>query len=104
MHRLPFSTLLAFMVSLLLVLSRTAAPEQLFQRIDGWMYMPQRWNDGDLISSPCREKDKPALTCARIFQTFNRRDRRVNGMLCAKIVHRRFAGRHSIIVDDDKAA
>jgi hypothetical protein len=64
----------------------------------------QRWNDGDLISSPCREKDKPALTCARIFQTFNRRDRRVNGMLCAKIVHRRFAGRHSIIVDDDKAA
>jgi hypothetical protein len=28
------------MVSMLLVLSRTAAPEQLFQRIDGWMYMP----------------------------------------------------------------
>ncbi len=86
------------MVSLLLALARTAPPEQLFQRIDGRMYMPQRWNDGDLISSPCREKEKPALLVPEYSRPINGRDRRVNGMLCAKIVRRRFAGRQSIII------
>src|SRR5438128_2498096 len=44
---LPAATLLAFIVSQLLALVRTAPPAQPFQRIDGCAYKPQRWNDGD---------------------------------------------------------
>jgi endonuclease YncB( thermonuclease family) len=44
---LPAATLLAFMVFQLLGLARTAPPAQPFQRINGCMYKPQRWNDGD---------------------------------------------------------
>jgi endonuclease YncB( thermonuclease family) len=44
---LPAATLLAFIVSQLLALARTAPPAQPFQRIDGCGYEPQRWNDGD---------------------------------------------------------
>ena len=47
MVRVLPATLLAFMVSLLLALARTAPPAQPFQRIDGCRYKPQRWNDGD---------------------------------------------------------
>ena len=43
---LPAATLLAFTVSMA-ALARTAPPAQPFQRIDGCMYKPQRWNDGD---------------------------------------------------------
>src|SRR5437868_2038847 len=40
------ATILAFTVSMA-ALARTAPPAQPFQRIDGCMYKPQRWNDGD---------------------------------------------------------
>src|SRR6266513_3150829 len=43
----PAATLLAFMVTLVLALARTAPPAQPFQRIDDCVYKPQRWNDGD---------------------------------------------------------
>jgi endonuclease YncB( thermonuclease family) len=43
---LPAATLLAFTVSVL-ALAKTAPPAQPFQRIDGCVYKPQRWNDGD---------------------------------------------------------
>jgi hypothetical protein len=35
------------MVSLPLALAKTAPPAQPFQQIDGCVYKPQRWNDGD---------------------------------------------------------
>src|SRR5437868_15526136 len=43
---LPAATLLAFTVSVL-ALAKTAPLAQPFQRIDGCVYKPQRWNDGD---------------------------------------------------------
>jgi endonuclease YncB( thermonuclease family) len=44
---LPAAPLLAFIVSLPVALARIAPPAQPFQRIDGCVYKPQRWNDGD---------------------------------------------------------
>jgi hypothetical protein len=40
------ATLLALTVSVV-ALARTAPPAQPFQQIDGCIYKPQRWNDGD---------------------------------------------------------
>jgi hypothetical protein len=44
---LPAATFLAFMVSQLLAVARTAPPAPPFQRIEGCVYKPKRWNDGD---------------------------------------------------------
>jgi endonuclease YncB( thermonuclease family) len=43
---LPAATLLAFTISVV-ALAKTGPPAQPFQRIDGCVYKPQRWNDGD---------------------------------------------------------
>jgi endonuclease YncB( thermonuclease family) len=43
---LPAATLLAFTVSVV-ALAKTAPPAQPCQRINGCVYKPQRWNDGD---------------------------------------------------------
>jgi endonuclease YncB( thermonuclease family) len=45
-RNLSAAMLLAVAVSLL-AFGQTAPPAQPFQRLDGCIYKPQRWNDGD---------------------------------------------------------
>ena len=47
MRRAPFALLAFSVVVPLLAFAQHAPPAQPFQRLDGCVYKPQRWNDGD---------------------------------------------------------
>jgi hypothetical protein len=62
---LPAATLLAFTVSVV-ALAKTAPPAQPFQRIDGCVYKPQRWNDGDSFHVILPNQKELAMTLSEL--------------------------------------